>query len=290
MTWQSEVLPIRSVVLKRPTEAYINEAHVDSQWRALNYINKPDFNKAINEYERLTEYLKNQGVKIHLLPSHQGTTMDSVYTRDASIATNEGMIICNMGKPERNSEPNAQLEFFKSEGIKIKGIIEAPGTLEGGDVAWLDDSTLAVARGYRTNDEGIHQLKELVKDCCENVIVFHSPHYRGPSDVFHLMSVYSPVDTNKAVVYSPLMPVSFREELLRRGTELIEVPDEEYDSLGCNVLAIAPGNCVITKGNPITTSKLRQSGCEVYEYSGEEISLKGCGGPTCLTRPLERSA
>ncbi len=289
MTWQSEVLPIKSVILKGPAEAYLDQTNIYNQWKKLNYLEPPDFDKATEEHNHLVKYLESHSVIVHTLPENQSTTIDSVYTRDASIATNDGMIICNMGKPERSDEPGAQMEFFQSIGVKIKGVIQGPGTLEGGDVAWIDESTLSVARGYRTNDEGIRQLKQLVSDVCDQVIVFHSPHYKGPSDVFHLMSVYSPVAEKTAVVNSSLMPVAFREELLRREFNLIEVPDDEFESMGCNVLAINPENCIIVKGNPITSSKLRKAGFDVFEYDGNEISLKGCGGPTCLTRPLERS-
>lgn len=288
MTWQSEVLPLQSVILKRPADAFRNDSYVSQQWQRLNYLDKPDFNKAIEEHQRLVEYLEKHKIQVHYLPENDSTTIDAIYTRDASVATNEGMIICNMGKPDRNGEPGAQQQYFESLGIKIKGVIKAPGTLEGGDVAWIDEKTLSVARGYRTNDEGIRQLKQLVKDVCEDVIVFHAPHYKGPSDVFHLMSVYSPVDHKTAVVYSPLMAVDFREELVKRKINLIEVPEEEFESMGCNVLAVNPENCVMVKGNPITSLKLRNAGFDVFEYEGSEISLKGCGGPTCLTRPLER--
>jgi N-dimethylarginine dimethylaminohydrolase len=115
------------------------------------------------------------------------------------------------------------------------------------------------------------------------------PHYKGPSDVFHLMSVLSPVDSNLAVVYSPLIPIVFRNELIARGFELVEVPEAEFDSMGCNVLAIAPRTCLMVKGNPITKSRLEAAGCKVIEYEGAEISVKGGGGPTCLTRPVTRS-
>jgi len=73
-----------------------------------------------------------------------------------------------------------------------------------------------------------------------------------------------------------------------RGIRLIEVPDSEYDSLGCNVLAIAPRTAVIVAGNPITRSRIEAAGCKVSEFDGSEICLPGSGGPTCLTRPLVR--
>jgi len=169
----------------------------------------------------------------------------------------------------------------------VIGAIEPPGLLEGGDVAWMDERTLAVGHGYRTNDEGIRQLRAILGDAID-VLVVPLPHWRGPGDVFHLMSIYSPVDSDLAVVSSPLMPVPFREALLDRGIALVEVPGDEFDTMGANVLAIAPRVCIMLRGNPKTRERLERAGAEVFEYEGQEISLKGGGGPTCLTRPLER--
>jgi N-dimethylarginine dimethylaminohydrolase len=199
------------------------------------------------------------------------------------------MIICNMGKGGRINEPHSQLKAYKNNNIPILGIIEAPGTLEGGDVAWLDDKTLAVGHTYRTNPKGIRQLKALLEPNGIEVIVAELPHYKGKNDVFHLMSILSPVDENLAVVYSPLMPIKFRNELLARDFKLIEVPDEEFESMGCNVLAIAPKQCLMVAGNPTTQKLLEDAGCKVTTYKGDEISVKGGGGPTCLTRPLLRT-
>jgi N-dimethylarginine dimethylaminohydrolase len=156
-------------------------------------------------------------------------------------------------------------------------------------VAWLDEKTLAVGHTYRTNEEGIKQITALLKPIGVDVITVPMPHYRGPSDVFHLMSVLSPVDKNLAVVYSPLIPIVFRNELIKRGFELVEVPETEFDSMGCNVLALAPRVCLMVKGNPITKAGLEKAGCRVIEYEGAEISVKGGGGPTCLTRPINRA-
>jgi N-dimethylarginine dimethylaminohydrolase len=214
--------------------------------------------------------------------------MDSIYCRDAAIATSHGMIICNMGKEGRKNEPLAEQKAFEEQGIPVLGVISAPGTIEGGDVAWLDEKTLAVGHTYRTNEEGIKQITALLAPIGVDVIVVPMPHYRGPSDVFHLMSVLSPVDSNLAVVYSPLIPIVFRNELIKRGYELVEVPEAEFDSMGCNVLALAPRVCLMVKGNPITKERLEKAGCKVIEYEGAEISVKGGGGPTCLTRPVER--
>ncbi len=288
-TCQSEYGKIKSIFIKNVSDAFINEKTIDKEWKALNFLNKPDLDKAKQEYKKFEELLISNGIALNYFQQDATVSMDSIYCRDAAIATDHGMIICNMGKPTRMNEPETERKAFSEKGIKILGRIQSPGTVEGGDVAWLDEKTLAAGHTYRTNERGIQQLKSLLDPFDINVITVHLPHYKGPSDVFHLMSILSPVDKNLAVVYSPLMPIVFRKELLDRGYELVEVPDEEFDSMGCNVLAIAPRNCIMVSGNPKTKAGLEKVGCTVFEYEGTEISVKGGGGPTCLTRPMERA-
>jgi len=177
---------------------------------------------------------------------------------------------------------------FRAMGYPIAGSIAPPGRLEGGDVVWLDRRTIAVGRGYRTNEDGIAQLRALLEGSIDELIVVPLPQWRGPADVFHLMSIVSPIDRDLALVYSPLMPGSFRERLLDRGIALVEVPDGEFESMGANVLAIAPRRCLMLAGNPTTRTRLERAGAHVTVYEGDDISVKGGGGPTCLTRPLRR--
>lgn len=287
-TFQSEYGKLKTLYLKRAKDAFVNDAQIDAQWKDLNFLSKPDLAKAIEEYEAFEQIVRKSGTEILYLPERGAVTMDSIYCRDAAIATDHGMIICNMGKPARKDEPLMYREAFKQNHIRILGQINAPGTVEGGDVAWVDEETLAVGYTYRSNEEGIRQLRGLLKPLGVKLWVASMPHYKGPTDVFHLMSVFSPVDKNLAVVYSPLMPIDFRMGLIKRGYKLLEVPDAEFDSMGCNVLAIAPRECVMVAGNPITKQRLLDAGCVVHEYDGQEISVKGGGGPTCLTRPMER--
>ena len=289
MSSHSESGKLTSLFLKKASAAFIDDAHISQHWDSLNYLEKPLIEKALAEYEAFEKILKDNGAQIFYFPEDSSVNMDSIYCRDAAIATTKGMIICNMGKEGRKNEPLAQQKAYEAAGIPVLGVIKAPGTIEGGDVAWLDDNTLAVGHTYRTNEQGIQQLTNLLKPLGVKVITAPMPHYRGPSDVFHLMSVLSPIDTNLAVVYSPLMPIVFRNELMTRGFELVEVPDTEFDSMGCNVLALAPRTCLMVKGNPITKSRLEAAGCKVIEYEGAEISVKGGGGPTCLTRPITRA-
>jgi len=289
-THHSEYHQLESVYLKSVKDAFVSNQHLSKQWAALNYVSCPDFEKAIEEYKFLKKCFEAQQVNTNYFPKDEQVKIDSIYCRDASIATDFGLIICNMGKGGRIEEPKSHLKTYQKNNIPVLGEIQFPGTLEGGDVAWLDEQTLAVGHTYRTNEEGIKQLKELLGPKGIKIIVAELPHYKGQDDVFHLMSILSPIDKNLAVVYSPLMPVKFRNELLHRGFELIEVPEEEFETMGCNVLAIAPRNCIAVEGNTKTKKLLEAAGCKVTVYKGDEISMKGGGGPTCLTRPLLRRA
>jgi N-dimethylarginine dimethylaminohydrolase len=288
LTGQSEVGTLTRLVVKHARDAFRDQETIAAEWRTLNFTAAPDFARAIDEYERFLELLRQSGTAVDSLPPAPAVGLDSIYVRDASVASTRGVILCSMGKAQRVGEPASQGAALRAAGVPILGSIEPPGRLEGGDVVWLDERTLAVGRGYRTNDHGIEQLRAILGGDLDELIAVPLPHWRGASDVFHLMSIISPVDHDLAVVYSPLMPVPFRERLLDRGVTLVEVPDGEFESMGANVLAIAPRRCVMVSGNPITRARLEAAGAEVFEYEGREISLKGGGGPTCLTRPLER--
>jgi N-dimethylarginine dimethylaminohydrolase len=287
-TCHSEYLPLHEVFVKTVEDAFGSAVKIGREWQALNFADTPDFDKALIEYRAFLRILSHAHTHVHSFPADDTLSLDALYCRDASIATDHGMIICNMGKERRKMEPEAQKKAFLAHNMAVLGTIEAPGTLEGGDVAWLDGKTLAVGLTYRSNEEGIRQLKQMLSPFGIKVIVVDLPHYRGISDVFHLMSIFSPVDKDLAVVYSPLMPIRFRNALLERGYELVEVPESEFESMGCNVLAIAPRKCILVAGNPRTKKVLETFGCEVLTYHGDEISVKGGGGPTCLTRPIRR--
>jgi len=289
VTSHSEYLKLKSVYIKTVQNAFLSKSQINEQWQELNYLEKPDFEVAMREYLGFEKLLNDSNIDLLYFPEDSKVKLDSIYCRDASIATDFGMIICNMGKLGRIHEPKSQFQEYKNSNLPILGIIEAPGTLEGGDVAWLNEETLVVGYSYRTNEVGISQLKSLLEPKGIEVIVAELPHYKGKTDVFHLMSILSPVDKDLAVVYSPLMPIKLRNELLKRGIKLVEVPDEEFESMGCNVLAIAPRKCIMVHGTPITKKLLEEAGCNVATYKGQEISVKGGGGPTCLTRPMLRA-
>ena len=273
------------LLVKHVRQAWRGPDTIAAEWQDLGFTAAPDFDRAVAEHDRFAAVLEQAGAHLTWLPAGEGVGLDSIYVRDASIMGDRGLILAQMGKAQRRGEPAAQGLALEALHFPIAGAIEPPGTVEGGDVTWLDERTMVVGRGYRTNDEGIRQLRGLVSDRVEMVVV-PLPHWRGPGDVFHLMSILSPVDRNLAVVYAPLLPASFHETLAARGIELIDVPHAEFETMGANVLAVAPRRCVVLSGNPITRARLERAGAHVFEYGGEEISLKGGGGPTCLTRPL----
>lgn len=287
LTLQSDTARLRQVIIKHAAAAFVSPAKLAAEWQALNFTSQPDFAGALTEAEAFAALLRRLGVEVLTLPQDETLTIDSIYARDAGIVCDRGLILCAMGKPTRQLEPAALRRAAEGWGVPIVGEITGAGRIEGGDVAWVDARTLAVARGYRTNDEGIRQLRTLVGPTVD-VVVVPLPHYRGPSDVFHLMSIYSPLAPDLAVVHSPLMPIPFRELLLAKGQQLVEVAPAELDSLGCNVLPVAPRVCLMAAGNPVTKRRLQDAGCEIHEFAGEEIAKKGGGGPTCLTRPLWR--
>lgn len=285
---QSMVGSIKSILLKHPSKAFISQKNLDDNYERFCYFGCPDYGKALEEYEVFEKIIRENVENIYYLPQDDRTGLDSIYTHDPLKVTKKGAIYFPMGKELRSKEYLATEEFLKSIGIPTLGYITAPGKMEGGDVVWLDEKTVAIGRGYRTNDEGIRQFKELVKDFVDEVIVVPMPHGEGADACLHLMSIISMVAEDLAVVYSKYMPVFFRELLISRGIKLVEVDDKEYDYLGSNVLALSPRVCVVIDGNPIIKQKLIEEGCTVYSYEGLEMSYRGTGGPTCLTCPITR--
>jgi N-dimethylarginine dimethylaminohydrolase len=282
------VAPLRRVVVKTPQAAFRDQASIDRQHEDLNYLARPDMEAAVAEHAHLVELLEEAGAEVLRLPPDDRTGLDSLYTHDPALLTDHGLILLNMGKPARRAEPQAMGEAVAAWGVPVAGRLHGEATAEGGDLVWLDDRTLLAGRTYRTNAAGIAQLRALLEPDGITVLEFVMPHWDGPAAVLHLMSVISLLDDDLAVVYPRLMPVTLVELLADRRIRTVEVPEAEYDSLGCNVLALAPRRALIRQGNAETARRLRAAGCEVWEFRGDEIAYKGSGGPTCLTRPILR--
>jgi len=280
---QSMVAPLRRVLVKRPDAAFA----VDDP-AAWHYAGRPNLELAHQEHDALTEILRGAGVEVIAHDEPQPGRADAIFVYDPAIVTDRGAVILRMGKPLRRGEEAAMARRFEALGVPLLATLEGTALAEGGDMLWLDHDTLAVGLGFRTNAEGVRQLREVLAPLGISVISVDLPYATGPEACLHLLSLISLVDHDLAVVYPPLLAVPFWQELRRRAIRLIEVPEQEFATMGTNVLALAPGECLMLEGNPITRRRLEQAGCEVRTYRGNEISLKAEGGPTCLTRPILR--
>ncbi|WP_155590192.1 dimethylarginine dimethylaminohydrolase family protein [Lysinibacillus cavernae] len=280
--------PLKHVIVKHPKDAFQSQAHLSDEWKTFNYLSEPHYEEALREYAEFIGILEKYVETIDYLPIADKAGLDSLYAHDPVKFTPNGAIILKSGKKLRQPEAAVYKTFLQNKGIPVIGELTGEAVSDGGDIVWLDDRTLVVGRGYRTNDEAIRQLKEMTADMVDEFIIVQLPHDLGEAECLHLMSFISMVDRDLAVVHSRLMPVFFRQLLIERGIQLIEVPKEEYDALGCNVLALAPRVCVIPEGNEETKRQLLDAGATVFEYKGDEITVKGTGGPTCLTCPVVR--
>ena len=277
---QSLTAPLRDVLVKRPGaafgKAFENPAH--------GFLHPVDLAVARREHDAFVDLLASLGPTVHVLDAEIDDP-DLVYTYDPLIVTDRGAIPLRPGKPNRADEPAAIEAWTTDAGIPTVGRIEAPGTIEGGDTFWLRPDLFCIGRTLRTNEEGVRQLAALVDG---DVRVFDVPYWRGPAELVHLMSVISPVADDLAVVYMPLLPVGLWRLLGELGIRMVEVPEEEYLTLGPNVLAVRPGVVILAAGNPRTEAALVAAGCEVHTYAATEIGVNGTGGPTCMTRPILR--
>lgn len=282
------VAPLRAVIVKRPEQAFRGPDAIDKEWKDLAWTRRPNPEIASQEHRKLVALLEAAGARPWFLPEDARTGMDSLYVHDPMLITDAGAVILQTGKVARRGEGPAMADALKDWGVPILGIVEGNATAEAGDMIWLDSRTLLVGRGFRTNQAGIDRLSSLLRPLGVTVISVPLPYWTGPEDVLHLMSFISLLDVDLAVVYRRLLPVPLFELLTERAVALVDVPESEYMSLGCNVLAVAPRQLVMAAGNPITRSRLEAAGCTVSEFEGSEICIPGAGGPTCLTLPLWR--
>jgi N-dimethylarginine dimethylaminohydrolase len=282
---QSMTAPLRRVVMRRPgPEMAVADP---ATW---HYASAIDLEAARRAHDAFADALRAWDVEVlyhdEPLPEHA----DSVFVFDPALVTDRGSILLSMGKELRRGEEEPLGRTLQACGVPIHGRLVGAARCEGGDTMWLDHDTLAVGRGFRTNAEGVQQLRELLAQLGVTVLDYDLPYFTGSEACLHLLSLISPVDEDLAVAYPPLMPTAFWVELKRRGMRLLEVPEEEFlHTQATNVLCVAPRRVVMLAGSPVTQGLLEAEGCEVVTVPGEPLSLKAEGGPTCLTRPVWRA-
>jgi len=270
--------PLRRVLLRRPA---VTGDFAAADWRA------PDAGLLARQHEAFGQLLTDLGCEVEVVPAVDGL-VDATYVRDPGLVTGAGAVLFRMAKPARATEPAHLGAALKAAGVPVAALLEGAARADGGDFIWLDERTMLAGRSYRTNAEGIRQLTQILAAEGTSLESVDLPHDRGPGHVLHLMSLISPVADDLAVAYPPLAPVALMEMLAERGVRVVAVTAGEYETMGCNVLAVEPWRVVMLNGNPQTRAALESAGCEVHGYDGSEISVKGDGGPTCLTAPIWR--
>jgi dimethylargininase len=278
---QSMTAPLREVLLRQPGPNF-GRAFDDS---VHGYRHSVDLTAARRQHDAFANLLTSLGITVHVL-DEDGLGPDGVYVFDPLLVTNRGAIPLRSGKPTRRGEEAALERWTLRAGISTIGRIEPPGTVDGGDTFWLRPDLFCIGRSLRTNREGARQLAKIVGGRVET---FDMSYWRGPGEVLHLLSVISPVADDLAVVFPPLLPTGLFELLAELQIRTLAVDEEEFETLGCNVLAVRPGVVIIADGNPHIATTLAAAGCEIHAFDANEIGLNGNGGPTCLTRPILRA-
>ena len=278
---QSMTAPLREVLVKAPGVAF-SRAFEDP---AIGFLRPVDLDAARREHDGLVETLARLGSTVHILDAETADP-DLVYVFDPILVADGGAIPLRPGKPNRAGEPAVLEAWTRARGIPTLGRIEPPGTLEGGDTFWLRPDLLCIGRTLRSNDSGARQLAAIAGG---DARIFDVPYWKGAAELVHLLSVISPVADDLAVVFLPLLPVGLYALLADLGIRLVEVPEEEFPTLGCNVLAVRPGVLITAEGNDVTRRRLEAAGCEVHAIPLREVGENGSGGVTCLTRPVLRA-
>jgi arginine deiminase len=279
---------LRGVMVCPPQAAGWDCAEQVAQSGELGFPRPPRFELALQQHGAVCDILRRSGAEVFELPSSSDLTLDAVYAHDSSLPTDFGVILMNPGKKNRVPEAARHGEFCAALGIRVLGEIRFPGTSEAGDMVWIDDHTLLIGHGYRTNGAGIDQMRVLLKPHGVEVLTAPLPHGAGPSECLHLMSLISLLDEKTALVDLPWLAVETVELLKSRSYQFIEIDAAERNTLACNVLSLGHGRLVAIEENGNTNQRLREAGFEVFTFPGSEICINGAGGPTCLTRPLFR--
>jgi N-dimethylarginine dimethylaminohydrolase len=285
----SMVTPLARVLVCSPRAAGWNHPDRVAHWRDFGFHHPPDFATAQSQHEALCRELKSAGAEVLDLAPAEDLSLDAVYTHDASLPTDFGLIIMRPGKPNRVAEGHRHASFSETLDIPTLGKITAPGTTEAGDILWLDSKTLLIGHGYRTNAPGIQQMRTLLAPEGIEVLSAPLPYGPGPSACLHLMSLISLLDDRTALVDLPWLAVETVELLQSRGFKFVEIDPSERDTLACNVLSLGNNRLLAIAENPKTNARLRQAGFDLRTFPATELCINGSGGPTCLTRPLLRA-
>ncbi|MBU1101305.1 MAG: amidinotransferase [Bacteroidetes bacterium] len=274
---------LKKVLVRKPNKDFSN-----ADCNIWNYSSSPNLDIALQEHKQIVDILESYDVDVVYHDVPMQNKADAIYVFDPVYMSDYGAIILKPGKKLRQGEEIGMKHKLEELSIPILGELTGEAIAEGGDILWVDEKTLAIGIGFRTNTQAAQQIRSMLTPHGVDVLEYHLPYFYGPIACLHLLSFISIVDKNLAVIYPKLMPVPFYKMLVDKGFNFVEVPEDEFSTMAPNVLAIKPKICLMIEGNPITKKGLEDAGCKVHTYKGNEISLKSEGGPTCLTRPLWR--
>jgi N-dimethylarginine dimethylaminohydrolase len=269
--------------LLRPPVGDLSDPANAEKW---GYRRPRELARALTQHQQFKSVLEDAHVQVQLMDTAPDHLVDSCYACDPALVTPRGLIILRLAKEERMAEAELMAHSAHKMGLPVVGRIVDPGFVEGGDCLWLDEKTLAVGETYRSNRSGIMQLRFLLPGI--RILAIPMAHYKGPAECLHLQSVVSFVDAKSAVVHLPLAPVRLIQALEEREVQILSLPPEDYDSLGCNILCVAPRKVVMASGNDATRSMLGDAAIDVTSVDADDLMWVGTGGPTCLTLALER--
>jgi N-dimethylarginine dimethylaminohydrolase len=272
--------PLRRVLVRRPA--------LSGDWDAAGW-RAPDPDGLAAQHEAFCALLSDLGAVVEIAEALDGQ-VDAVYMHDPLMMTGRGAIPLRMRKPMREREPLHMIDELERLGVPVLGTLPGGAYADGGDRFWLDDTTMAIGLSYRTNRAGAAAVADLAGLEGIAVETYDLAHDLGPDHVLHLQSLLSAVTEDLCVVYEPLSPVRLLADLRERGFDWIAASHDDYLGMGTNILAVRPGVVVMVDGRPDLRRELERRGVEVHVYDGSELSLKGDGGPTCLTAPLLRAA
>ena len=261
---------LKKVAVKAPGLSLLNAD--PKKWHYTKGFN-PNIIEVVHNI--FVKMLEDSGTEIYYMRGDDYEIADSVFTYDVSLMTPSGAILMSPGKMLRRGEQNLHKNFYHKHSIPIVGSIVGNATAEAGDTLWIDDKTLIIGRGFRTNLAGLEQLKKILNPQDINVYSFDLPVYSGESSCLHLMSL-----------------ISLIELLQKHNFTIIQAPFDEFkksDTLSVNVLATKPGECIMIDSAPKTLDLLRGAGVHVKVFHGDPLCIACEGGPTCLTRPLLRT-
>lgn len=275
----SMIAPLQRVLVRRPATS--------GDWAGAGW-RTPDPVALERQHEAFCALLADLGAQVEVADALPGQ-VDAVYMHDPVIVSGRGAVPLCMVKPARRLEPVHVAEELARLGVPVLGRLEAPAYADGGDRLWLDSTAAAIGLGYRTNRAGAQALAALLAPEGVTVETYDLAHDRGPGSVLHLQSFISAVTADLCVIFEPLAPVRLLQDLRERGVDWIAIDADSYEAMGANVLTVRPGVVVVCDGAPAVRRALEARGVEVHAYDGSELSLKGDGGPTCLTAPLLRA-